>query len=279
MPVDIDFSHDPEFCKLLARRQDVDLVRAALELARDAQPKLDFDHTIEWINKRAKELRTHIVRVQSDREMLRELVRCLAGTHGLHGDKQAFQRAECSYINRVIETGVGIPISLSVVYVAVAQSAGLELTGVAAPMHFLTRFDTVQGPLFVDAFHAGQVLNYDDCIEWIESLSGLTSDEIEKSLEPAQPRDVVVRMLNNLKALHVTQEDWEHAWHVQRRLLALHSMAFDHRRDLALIAIKSNRPGIAIDLLETCLKDCSAKDRPLIQSHLHAAEYQLSKWN
>lgn len=279
MTVDIDFSHDSEFSKLLARRQDVDLTRAALELARDGQPRLDFDHTLAWIGKRADELRTHIVRVRSDREMLRELVRCLAGTHGLHGDKQAFQRAECSYINRVIETGVGIPISLSVVYVAVAQSAGLELTGVAAPMHFLTRFDTVQGPLFVDAFHAGQVLNYDDCIEWIETLSGLTSDEIEKSLEPAQPREVVIRMLNNLKALHVTQEQWEPAWCVQRRLLALHAHSFEHRRDLALIAIKSNRPGIAIDLLETCLKDCSPKDRPLIQSQLHVAEHQLSRWN
>ncbi len=279
MTVDIDFSRDPEFCKLLTRRQDVDLTRVALELARDAQPRLDFDHTIAWIGKRAEELRSHILRVRSDREMLRELVRCLAGTHGLHGDKQAFDRAECSYINRVIETGVGIPISLSVVYVAVAQAAGLELMGVAAPMHFLTRFDTVQGPLFVDPFHAGQVLNYDDCIEWIESLSGLTSDEIEKSLEPAAPREVVIRMLNNLKALHVTQEDWEHAWHVQRRLLALHSKAFDQRRDLALIAIKTNRPGVAIDLLETCLKDCSPKDRPMIQSQLQVAEHHLSKWN
>lgn len=279
MSVDLDFSRDPEFCKLLARRQEIDLTRAALELARDAQPNLDFDHTLSWIRKRAEELRSHILRVRSDREMLRELVRCLAGTHGLHGDKQAFQRAECSYINRVIETGVGIPISLSVVYVAVAQSAGLELTGVAAPMHFLTRFDTVQGPLFVDAFHAGQVLNYDDCIEWMESLSGLTSDEIEKSLEPAEPREVVIRMLNNLKALHVTQEDWEPAWHVQRRLLALHANTFEHRRDLALIAIKSNRPGIAIDLLETCLKDCSPKDRPMIQSQLHVAEHQMSRWN
>lgn len=277
--MDIDFSGDPEFSKLLSRRQDVDLTRVALELARDAQPRLDFDHTFAWIQKRSEELRSHIIRARNDREMLRELVRCLAGTHGLHGDKQAFQRAECSYINRVIETGVGIPISLSVVYVAVAQAAGMELTGVAAPMHFLTRFDTIQGPLFVDAFHAGQVLNYDDCMEWIESLSGLTSDEIEKSLEPAQPREVVIRMLNNLKALHVTQEHWEYAWNVQRRLLALHSKTFDHRRDLALIAIKTNRPGVAIDLLETCLKDCLSKDRPFIQSQLLAAEYQLSKWN
>ena len=279
MAVDIEFSQDPEFCKLLVRRQDVDLTRVALELARDAQPELDFDHTLEWIHKRSQELRSHIIRARNDREMLKELVLCLAGTHGLHGDKQAFQRAECSYINRVIETGVGIPISLSVVYVAVAQGAGMDLTGVAAPMHFLTRFDTVQGPLFVDAFHAGQVLNYEECLEWIESLSGLTSDEIEKSLEPASPRDVIIRMLNNLKALHVTHEDWENAWLVQRRLLALHSEAFDQRRDLALIAIKSNRAGVAVDLLQTCLKDCSSKDRPLIQSQLHVAEHHLARWN
>ena len=279
MDIDTDFSNDPEFCKLLARRHDVDLTRAALEVARDAQPKLDFSHTLEWIGKRADEVLSHIHRVHRDREVLRELVRCLAGTHGLHGDKYAYQRAECSYINRVVETGVGIPISLSLVYVAVAQAAGVDLNSVAAPMHFLTRFDTIQGPLFVDAFNSGQILSNDECIEWLESLSGLTSDEIERSLEPASPRDIIVRMLNNLKALHVSQESWEQAWFVQRRLLALHSRAFDHRRDLAIIAIKSNRPGIAIDLLETCLKDCSPKDRPLIQSQLYVAEHQLSKWN
>ena len=89
MDVDTDFSGDPEFCKLLARRQDVDLVQASLELARDVQPKLDFGHTLEWISKRADEVRSHIHRVRSDRDMLKELVRCLAGTHGLHGDKFA----------------------------------------------------------------------------------------------------------------------------------------------------------------------------------------------
>ena len=279
MTVDLDFSHDTEFCKLLARRGDIDLTRVALEVARDAQPKLDFEHTLNWIEKRADELRSHILKVRNDREMLRELVRCLAGTHGLHGDKLAFQRAECSYINRVIETGVGIPISLSVVYVAVAQAAGMELTGVAAPMHFLTRFDTVQGPLFVDAFYEGQVLSYDDCLEWLESMCGLTSEEIERSLEPARPRDVVIRMLNNLKALHISQEDWSQAWQVQLRLYALHTHAYEQRRDLALIAIKTNRPGVASDLLQTCLKDCSPKDLPTLLTHLHVAENHLSKWN
>lgn len=276
---DLEFQSDTEFQRLLAHEPSVDLTLVALEVARDAQPQLDFGHTLQWIAKRGEEVRSHLVRAKDDRAMLRELSRCLSGTHGLHGDKEAFQRAESSYINRVIETGVGIPISLSLVYVAVAQSVGVDLEGVAAPMHFLSRLETIEGPLFVDAFHQGEVLNYDECCSWLHSLSGLTPDEIESALEPARPRDVVERMLNNLKALHVRQEQWDHVWHVQRRLVALHPSAYEQRRDLALIAIKSNRPGPAIDLLEGCLKSCTPGERASLQKHLHAAERLMANWN
>jgi regulator of sirC expression with transglutaminase-like and TPR domain len=279
MTIDFEFHQDTEFRKLLLRSPDVDLTVLALELARDGQPRLDFTHTLQWISKRADEVQSHLVRARNDRAMLRELSRCLSGTHGLHGDKEAFQRAESSYINRVIETGVGIPISLSLVYVAVAQRAGVDLTGVAAPMHFLTRLETIEGPLFVDAFHQGEVLSYDECCTWLESMSGLDPEDIESSLEPARPREVVIRMLNNLKALQVKQERWDQVWHVQRRLAALYPGAFEHRRDLALIAIKSNRPGPAIDLLEGCLKTCTPQDRPILQGHLLVAERLLADWN
>lgn len=279
MTIDFDFHNDTEFRKLLMRSSDVDLTVLALELARDAQPQLDFNHTLEWISRRADEVRSHLVRARNDRAMLRELSRCLSGTHGLHGDKEAYQRSESSYINRVIETGVGIPISLSLVYVAVAQRAGVELEGVAAPMHFLTRLESIEGPLFVDAFHQGEVLSYDECCSWLESLSGLEPEEIENALEPAQPREVVIRMLNNLKALQVKQEQWDQVWHVQRRLAALHPGAYEHRRDLALIGIKANHPGAAIDLLEACLKTCPAQDRAILQGHLLAAERLLADWN
>ena len=110
-------------------------------------------------------------------------------------------------------------------------------------------------------------------------MSGLSSDEIERSLEPARPRDVVIRMLNNLKALHISQEEWEQAWRVQLRLYALYTQAYEQRRDLALIASKTNRPGVAVDLLQTCLKDCSPGDRTTILNHLRIAENNLSRWN
>jgi regulator of sirC expression with transglutaminase-like and TPR domain len=280
MALNLDFPADSEFNRLLARQSEVDVTLVALEVARDAYPALDFAHTLRWIAKRGSELIAPASRCHSERELLKEITRCLAGTHGLHGDREAFHRPESSYLHRVIETGVGIPISLSLVYTAVAQHAGIELVGVAAPMHFLARYDGAGGTLFLDAFHQGRVMNYDKCIHWLRQLTELSVDDIEPMLEPATPRDITIRMLNNLKALHVQHEAWESAWQVQRRLSALQPAVFDQRRDLALVALKANRPGIAIDLLERCLRDCPAdQDRNVLIHHLRAAEQLLSAWN
>jgi regulator of sirC expression with transglutaminase-like and TPR domain len=280
MTLNLDFSEDVEFSRLLARQADIDVTLVALELARDAYPELNFAHTLHWIAKRGRELIRPATRCRSERELLKEITRCLAGTHGLHGDREAFQRPESSYLHRVIETGVGIPISLSLVYTAVAQHAGIDLVGVAAPMHFLARYDGAGDTLFLDAFHQGRLMTYDRCVRWLEQLTDLTRDEIEPMLEPAPPHDIAVRMLNNLKALHVQRDAWEDAWRVQRRLSALHPTAFDQRRDLALIALKSNRAGLAIDLLERCLRDCPEdQDRTILIQHLRAAEQLLSAWN
>ena len=278
MPHD-DFTDDIEFRKLLARHGDLNLTVAALEIARDANPRLDFDHTLEWIDKRSREFGGPMARAGSDRMVLTELARCLSGQHGLHGDRGAFDRAESSYVNRVIETGLGIPISLSLVYVAVAQTTGLDLVGVATPMHFLTRYDALEGPLFLDPFHQGQIIEYEECLSWCQSITGLETQEVEPFLEPATPREIIVRMLNNLKSVHVKQEDWSNAWKVQRRLAALHPGAYDQQRDLAYLAMKSNHPGQAIDLIESCLKDCPHQDRPLLINQLRTAEHQIAEWN
>ncbi|MDP1798591.1 MAG: transglutaminase-like domain-containing protein [Planctomycetaceae bacterium] len=278
--MNLDYPEDDEFSKLLRRQREVNLPVVALEIARDAYPQLDFAHSLCWIAKRGSELIAPASRCHSDRALLKEIGRSLAGTHGLHGDKEAFHRPEASYLHRVIETGVGIPISLSLVYSAVAEEAGIQLSGVAAPMHFLTRYDGAGGTFFVDAFNQGRVLNYDRAVRWLQEMTELTPDEIEPMLEPARPRDIVIRMLNNLKALYVQQEQWDSIWSVQRRLTALQPTVFDQRRDLALVALKTNRPGLAIDLLQRCMNDSDdEKDRRTIAQYLQAAEQMLSTWN
>jgi regulator of sirC expression with transglutaminase-like and TPR domain len=280
MQFSLEFPGDEEFARLLVRQPDVDVTLVALELARDAYPELDFQHTLAWLSRRGRELTDVALKAPNDRDLLRSIGRCLSGTHGLHGDREAFLRPESSYLHRVIETGVGIPISLSLVYVAAGQRAGIDLVGVASPMHFLVRYDGDDGTYFLDPFNQGRILSHDRCLRWLSQLTKLPADDIDLMLEPARPREIVVRMLNNLKSLHVHQDDWESAWRVQRRLTALQPTLFDQRRDLALVALKSNRLGLAVDLLSACLKD--SPDEPtsqFLKNHLYAAEHLLAEWN
>src|SRR5262245_8347144 len=115
-----DFAADTEFCKLLGRQEDnVELTRAALELARDAYPRLEFEPVLRWIADRAGELSGPVARAASDEALLGELAACLAGRHGIAGSREIFEHADGSFLNRVIEQKTGIPISLSVLYMAV----------------------------------------------------------------------------------------------------------------------------------------------------------------
>src|SRR5690348_17153805 len=127
-----DFAADAEFRKLLGRRDDtVDLTAAALELARDGCPGLEFEPVFRWIEARAGELRGPVARAGSDEALLGELAACLAGRHGIVGSREIFEHADGSFLNRVIERKTGIPISLSVLYMAVAERTGVPLKGVA----------------------------------------------------------------------------------------------------------------------------------------------------
>ena len=274
-----EYGCDSEFLKLMMRRTDVDLTLAALELARDASPGLDFAPTLNWIDARAAELSPAVAGAPSDSAALREISACLAERHGVFGDCSCYEQAESSYLHRVVETGRGLPIALSLLYIAVAERVGVELKGVAAPMHFLARFESSRGPLFVDAFNRGRVLKYAECLRWLHEMARLPKERIAAALEPVGPRVIVTRMLNNLKALHVRQERWLAAWHVQHRLAALHPCSYEERRDLAVISVRANRPGPAIDLLQSCLKACPSAERDALERQLREARNQIHRWN
>jgi regulator of sirC expression with transglutaminase-like and TPR domain len=275
-----DFAEDGEFLKLLCRRdEEVNLARGALELARDAEQGLDFAATLEWIEARSRELSGPLARAATDEETLLALAECLSGRHGLAGNAECFDDPESSFLNRVIERKTGLPISLSVLYMAVAEGAGVTLRGVGAPVRFLTRYETLDAPLFVDAFAAGVVLSVEQCLERVRETSGLTGDVARAALEPVGPRAIIMRMLNNLKSLYARQENWRACWKVQHRLLALQPAVFHERRDWALISLRSGRTGRAIDMLENCLPTCPEDERELLERQLGEAKNQLAQWN
>jgi regulator of sirC expression with transglutaminase-like and TPR domain len=275
-----DFIADTEFRKLLEHRDDqIDLTTAALELARDAYPDLPFAPITDWIAARAAELSGPIARAGSDEALLGELAACLAGRHGLTGSTESFDSADGSFLNRVIERKTGLPISLSILYMAVAGRAGIELHGVGAPAHFLTRYDTFDEPLFVDAFAGGSILTADECVNKIVAAQKLPEEQVRRALEPIGSRLIIIRMLNNLKTLYARFEDWRPCWKVQHRLLALMPAAHAERRDWAVIALKAGRSAAALEMFESCLRTCPADEKPFFEKQLQEARGKLAQWN
>lgn len=279
MTLKLVFPDDVEFTKLIQRDRNANLTVAALEVAREAQPGLSFRPTLEWISKRALEVQSMLSGRNDPRNQLQALAQCLSGTHGLHGSSSAYDQAEASYLNRVVSTGTGLPISLSLVWWEVARSIGIPLQGVSAPLQFLLRLESEEGPLFVDAFRGGLILDWEECLEWLTDLSQLPEDEVRPMMDPARPREIMTRMLNNLKVLHVKQGHWELAHQVQRRLTALLPGRFDQHRDLGLIAFKAGHYGLAVQLLEDCLRSCDGSERSVLTRHWQEAVRCLSERN
>jgi regulator of sirC expression with transglutaminase-like and TPR domain len=275
-----DFKADAEFLKLLGRQEDaVNLTAAALELARDAYPDVAFEPVFQWINERAGELSGPVARAASDEALLAELSACLAGRHHIAGSLEIFEHPDGSFLNRVIEQKTGIPISLSVLYMAVAERLGVPLRGVAAPGHFLTSYETIDTPLFIDAFNGGKVRTFDETVAWLEQTQEVPLDKARGALEPVGPRLIVIRMLNNLKTLYARQGRWRECWRVQHRLLALQPAVYNERRDWAVISLKAGRAGPAMEMFERCLATCPAEEREFLQQQRQEAQGKLAQWN
>jgi len=273
------FSQDSEFQKLLAHRRDVDLVDAALELARDADPDLDFRPTQDWIHQRAVEVGRKAAGCRSDDAVLGCLISHLAEEYRLQGDAAGFNRPECSYLPHVIATGRGIPISLSVLYIEIGRRAGIELQGIPAPLHFLSGYQTEQGPVYIDAYAAGRVLSQSECIHWLQAHTGLTADQVVATLRPASPRLIMTRMLNNLKGIHCRRENWAMAFRVQQRLVALRPTDFDAQFDLGRFALQADAPGLAYDVFQRCLTHPVLKESPQLREFLREAKRTIASRN
>lgn len=265
--------------RLVRRESDVDLVVAALEIARDGQPGLDFAPTLKKIRTAVAELTRPVALARDEMSELNLLLEYLTQELNLHGDHSCFDTADSSYLNRVLDTGRGIPITLSVIYMAVANELGIPLVGVAAPSHFLTQLQLDRGVLYVDAFRRGQIMTDRECVQWLHELTELPMGDIWPTLKPTSERKIIVRMLNNLKSLFGGQEQWVSAWRVQNRLALLSPGSYREKRDLALISLRAGRAGEAISQLESCIAVASPEERPMLQAQLKEAVREAPRYN
>lgn len=236
--------------------RDVPLARAALLVAQGEQPGLDIDaceaQLREW--GRRLEARVHpaaepLAHVETANELL-------FGELGFRGNEEDYSDPRNLLLDEVMERRTGIPITLAVVYVEVCRAAGLDMRGVGMPGHVIVRNAARpdEETLFVDVFRGGALLTVADCEGIVRSIYGSATPFRDHLLDPVTPRQLLQRLLHNLKANALRRGDEAQAERAIELLLVLAPWDLDEMRDRGRLRERLGRYAEALTDLETYLE-------------------------
>lgn len=268
----------PEFDRVLTGATEPDLARVALEIARDFQPELDVEASLTRIQALAARIRIRCREGAPPRRVLGQINWVLYVEEGFLGNTDDYFDPRNSFLNEVVDRKTGIPITLCILYRAIAGFLGVSLSPVNSPAHFLLRLDDGE-TTFIDPFHSGDLLEREACENRLAQLIGRPLSQPETRLAACSPATVVTRMLRNLKSVFVGQEDFASAYTVQRRLARVADDPLE-RRDLGMLCLQLDRPGEAIDPLAAYLKSRpKADDAETVTALLSRARAVVAQWN
>jgi regulator of sirC expression with transglutaminase-like and TPR domain len=229
----------------LVRADDarIDLAHACLLIAQDAYPGLDVERYLGEIERMAIRLRARLAGGAGAEERVIALNQFLFDDLGYRGNTSAYYDARNSYLNEVIDRRTGIPITLSILYMEVGRRVGLPLDGVSFPGHFLVRLRLRGGTLVLDPFSGGAPLSEDELRERLqrvipEGASGgvpLAELPLQQFLEPASKRQILSRLLRNLKGIYRETDKPERMLEVLNRMLVVAPEASSELRERAYV--------------------------------------------
>jgi regulator of sirC expression with transglutaminase-like and TPR domain len=222
------------FSQIVSSERPIDLAEAALWVAAEEYPSLDVASYLAKLERLAAEASSRIDDASGESECARALNRFLFVERGFAGNRDDYYDPRNSYLNDVLDRRSGIPITLSIVYMAVAKRLGRDVRGISFPGHFLLKW--AKAPeIVVDAF-AGRTLTTRDCQERLEAAAGRPLElRPEIHLRAASEPEILVRMLGNLKRVFVQRRDHGRALGCCERLLLLMPDAPLELRDRGLI--------------------------------------------
>ncbi|GAC1413316.1 MAG: tetratricopeptide repeat protein [Burkholderiaceae bacterium] len=243
------------FTALVQQEDSIPLFEAALSLGQDMEPELDLGVLQIEVDRLAAKLRQRLPADASPVQKLRLLNHFFYQELGFCGNVNDYYHPDNSYVHRVIHTRRGIPISLAVVYIELAQQIGLQIQGISFPGHFLMKLSVQSGEIVLDPFN-GSSLSREELEERLEPIlmsAGKSLSALGFYLQPASARDILVRMLRNLKAVFTEEHAWRRLLGVQERLVILLPNDVAERRDRGLVYANLECPQAALVDLELYL--------------------------
>jgi regulator of sirC expression with transglutaminase-like and TPR domain len=222
----------------LLEREPIPLDEAALAIAAEEYPRLDVREYCARLDALAARVARRSPVPGRSATALHALRSVLADEEGLKGNDEDYGDPRNSFLNEVLDRRVGIPISLSVVYMEVARRVGLPLEGVGFPGHFLAKYVSPAGrEIFLDAYNGGEMLSADECAARYRARTG-GRDLDRRHLGAVTTRQVLSRMLANLKRIYLERSDDVRAYAVLDRMLLLAPEQLDLLRDRGLVSAR-----------------------------------------
>ncbi len=236
--------------------EQVNLAYAALLIAKTEYPSIDVDSYLQQLDDMADVVNERLKGELSVVQMISTINQYLFQEQGFVGEVDNFYDPRNNFLNDVLERRRGIPLSLSLLYMEVGQRLGLPLQGISFPGHFLVRLPMEVGHIVLDPFSGGTSLSKDDLVFRLlrrYDLGDERDELLSRIMLPASDREILLRMLNNLKNSYIHDRDYLRALQSSDYIISIKSEDADEIRDRALLFDKLECPRSAAELYEQYL--------------------------
>ena len=251
------------------------LDRAALEIATIDTPDLAAEPVLERLNELAANLGDRLRNFNDGREFVEKAQAYLFEELGFHGSEQDFFDSRNSCLDQVLERRVGLPITLSVLYMEIARRLAMPVFGIGLPRHFVIQFDDGKFSAYIDPYHGGKIVTPEECF----ALAGVQVAD-PMLLRPVSKKTIVMRMLQNLRSVYLRRDDWAKAVQILDLLMIGAPEIASWYKQRGLLYMELKRQQAARADLETYLKmEPEAPDAEAIRKQLQSIHAWLGRLN
>jgi len=268
------------FARLVAQPEaSIELAHAALLVAAEERPGLDVEHYRARLYELGLTARERIAQA-GDANSIAALNKFIFEELGFAGNQSDYYDPRNSLLSDVLERRTGIPITLSVVYMEVGRRAGVRVEGIGLPGHFVVRAEDANGePVLVDPFN-GKVVDADDCQERLDTIYGGQAPLTDAHLQPVATREILARLLRNLKGIYAQAGLYQRALSIIERILLVAPGALEERRDRGALLAQLGRYSEAIVDVQAYLTGArNPPDAERVTEQLKQMQLQLARLN
>ena len=261
---------------------NIELDRAALLIAAEEYPSLEVEEYLSRLDEFAENSRRRMTADELRDSLLRAeiLAHHLFGENRFAGNSKDYYDARNSFLNEVIDRGRGIPIALSVVFIEVARRLGIQLYGVGLPGHFLVKYSDTANEVFFDPFNGGKILTENDCRQKVEEMYQGRVSFHPTFLKAFTKKQILSRMLQNLKGVYFNTGELNKAFGVIERLVLLNPDSMEEIRDRGLVNFARKKYVLARPDLEAYLQALpDAQDQEQVRKALNELRQKQAQLN